>query len=148
MHVDGAYAQEEEVGVVTLTHGYSRDRRPDLNQIMLNLIVEQRAGLPLLMQPLSGNCNDTASFGALIERHIDNLNATHQVEYWIADSALYSEANLQILAAHRGRWITRVPERLRWLSAIGMRSANPPSYSPVTAIAAWKSSMGVCASAG
>ncbi|MFO1349606.1 MAG: hypothetical protein U1F68_02515 [Gammaproteobacteria bacterium] len=85
-----------------------------------------------MMQPLSGNCNDTASFGALIERHIDNLNATHQVEYWIADSALYSEANLQILAAHRGRWITRVPETLalaqRYRDEVGEPTELLPGY--------------------
>jgi transposase len=111
-HVDGDYDGEAEVGVVTITKGYSRDQRPDLNQVMLNLIVEHRAGLPLLMQPLSGNSNDTASFGRLIETHIDQLNITHQVDYWVADSALYSEANLQILSAHRGHWITRVPETI------------------------------------
>ena len=111
-HVDGDYDVAEEVGVVTLTQGYSRDRRPDLNQVMLNLVVEQRAGLPLLMQPLNGNSNDTASFGRLIEAHIDQLNTTHHVDYWVADSAFYSEANLQILSAHRSHWITRVPETL------------------------------------
>jgi transposase len=111
--VDGDYDREQEVGVVTLTQGYSRDQRPDLNQVMLNLIVEHRAGLPLLMQPLSGNSNDTASFGPLIEAHIDQLNTPPQVDYWVADSALYSQANLQILSAHRGRWITHVPETIK-----------------------------------
>jgi transposase len=111
-HVDGAYDAPEQAGVVSLTQGYSRDRRPDLNQVMLNLVVEQRAGLPLLMQPLNGNSNDTASFGRLIDAHIDQLNTTHHVDYWVADSALYSEANLKVLSAHRSHWITRVPETL------------------------------------
>src|SRR5512134_378499 len=112
-HVDGDYAHAEERGAVILTKGYSRDQRPDLNQVMLNLIVEHRAGLPLLMQPLNGNSNDTASFGRLIEAHIDRLATTHQVDYWVADSALYSQANLQLLAAHHGHWITRVPETVK-----------------------------------
>jgi transposase len=34
------------------------------------------------------------------------------VAYWVADSALYSEANLKLLSAHRAHWITRVPETL------------------------------------
>jgi hypothetical protein len=41
-------------GVVRLTPGYSRDHRPDLNQVMLELIVEHQAGIPLLMNPSSG----------------------------------------------------------------------------------------------
>src|SRR5512144_2453188 len=112
-HVDGDYAHAEESGAVILTKGYSRDQRPDLNQLMLNLIVEHRAGLPLLMQPLNGNSNDTTSWGRLIEAQIDQLNTTHQVDYWVADSALYSAANLQLLAAHRGHWITRVPQTVK-----------------------------------
>jgi transposase len=35
------------------------------------------------------------------------------VDDWGADSALYSQANLQILSAHRGRWITHVPETIK-----------------------------------
>jgi transposase len=41
--------------VVHITKGYSRDHRPDLNQVVLELIVEHQAGIPVLMQPLSGN---------------------------------------------------------------------------------------------
>ncbi len=41
--VDGAYNSREEkveAGVVHLRQGYSRDHRPDLNQVVLNVIVE------------------------------------------------------------------------------------------------------------
>jgi len=129
-HVDGDYHREAAVGVVTLTKGYSRDQRPDLNQVMLNLIVENRAGLPLLMQPLSGNRNDTASFGRLIEAHIDQLHTTHQVTYWVADSALYSEANLRLLSAHRGHWITRVPETVKLAQQQGAEVGKPIELLP------------------
>jgi transposase len=37
-------------GVVQITKGYSRDHRPDLNQIVLQLICERQAGIPLLME--------------------------------------------------------------------------------------------------
>ena len=111
-HADGAYDWEAEEGVIEITQGYSRDHRPELNQAVLNLVVEQRAGLPLLMEPLSGNSSDKVSFGDLIERHIDQLNAEHGVEYWVADSALYTRENLQKLSARQGRWISRVPETI------------------------------------
>lgn len=111
-HLDGDYnqAQGAKEGVVHITPGYSRDHRPELNQVGLSLIVGQRARLPLLMQPLSGNTNDTSHFAEVIERHLDNLTAAHGIEYWVADSALYSEANLKRLSAHGVKWITRVPE--------------------------------------
>ena len=47
-HVDGRYTGDEppSEGVVRLTQGYSRDPRPDLNQVMLELIVEHQPGFP------------------------------------------------------------------------------------------------------
>jgi transposase len=55
--VDGRYNSDEEpdAPVIHMTRGYSRDHRPDLNQVMVELMVEPHAGIPLLMKPLSGN---------------------------------------------------------------------------------------------
>lgn len=111
-HADGEYAYDAQDGVIEIVPGYSRDHRPELNQAVLNLVVEQRAGLPLLMEPLSGNACDKVSFGELIERHIDQLNTEHGVDYWVADSALYTRENLKTLSAHQGKWISRVPETI------------------------------------
>jgi len=65
VHVDGVYnSSQDDVpeGVVQLTQGYSRDHRPDLNQVILQLISEHQAGIPLWMETLSGNRNDKKSF--------------------------------------------------------------------------------------
>jgi transposase len=55
---------------VRLTKGYSRDHRPDLNQVILNLITENQAGIPVYMQACSGNTNDSESFKLLVKSHI------------------------------------------------------------------------------
>ena len=62
-HVDGRINsdQEPETGVVQICQGYSRDHRPDLNQVALDLIVENQAGLPLWLAPMSGNTSLSAS---------------------------------------------------------------------------------------
>ena len=114
-HVDGRYNSDEEPGeqVVHITRGYSRDHRPDLNQVMLELMVEHQAGIPLLMQPLSGNSSDTQHFGEAVRLHVQQLQATYGLTYLVADSALYSEANLEKLAQTQMKWITRVPATLR-----------------------------------
>jgi transposase len=59
-HVDGRYksAQEPEAEVIHITRGYSRDHRPDLNQVMLELIVEPQAGIPLC-------CNRSVAIAAM-----------------------------------------------------------------------------------
>ena len=113
-HVPGAYnsADDPVAEVVQITSGYSRDHRPDLNQVMLNLLVEHRAGIPLLMKPLAGNSSDTVELAALIDTHLQQLRTDYELEYWVADSALYSEDNLCLLASHPVNWITLVPARL------------------------------------
>lgn len=113
-HVDGDYnsPEEPEAKVVHITPGYSRDHRPDLNQVLLNLLVEHRAGIPLLMKPLAGNGSDTVELAALIDDHLQQLRTAYDLNYWVADSALYSEDNLRLLAGHQLKWITRVPARL------------------------------------
>ena len=79
---------------------------------MLDLIVEHQAGIPLLMQPLSGNSSDTQTFGEIVTEHIQQLHTTYGTTYLVADSALYSEDNLQKLATTGSKWITRVPATL------------------------------------
>jgi transposase len=90
-HVDGRYnsAEEPEAQVIHITWGYSRDRRPDLNQVMLDLLVEHQAGIPLLMKPLSGNTSDVSDFGHVVTEHIAQLHTTYSTTYLVADSALY-----------------------------------------------------------
>jgi transposase len=114
-HVDGRYnsAEEPEAEVIHITRGYSRDHRPDLNQVMLELMVEHQAGLPLLMQPLSGNSSDAQEFGQVIQEHLAQLQTTYGLTYLVADSALYSADNLQKFAETKLKWITRVPATLQ-----------------------------------
>jgi transposase len=113
-HVDGRYnsAEEPDARVIHITQGDSRDHRPDLNQVVLDLIVEHQAGIPLLMQPLSGNTSGANDFGDVVTAHIIQLHTTYGTSYLVADSALYSEGNLHKLAHTGSRWITRVPATL------------------------------------
>jgi transposase len=125
-HVDGRYNSDEEPEgqVVRITKGYSRDHRPDLNQVMLELMVEHQAGIPILMTPLSGNSSDPQTFGQVIRAHIEQLHTTYGATYLVADSALYSEDNLDKLAQTAIKWITRVPATLSEAQA-ALAQADP-----------------------
>jgi transposase len=72
VHVDGRSNSDEapDAPVIHITRGDSRDHRPDLNQVMLALMVEHQAGIPVLMQPLSGNRSDAQACGQMIREHI------------------------------------------------------------------------------
>jgi transposase len=48
----------------------------------------------------------------VIRAHIDQLHTTYGATYLVADSALYSEDNLDKLAQTAIKWITRVPATL------------------------------------
>ncbi|WP_282249841.1 IS1634 family transposase [Vibrio campbellii] len=108
-HVDGEYAQDENTNVIKLVKGYSRDHRPDLNQVVLELICENQAGIPVYMQALSGNTNDAKAFAEVTKRHIHCLKAAQNSRYFIADAALYTEESISSLDEQKQKFITRVP---------------------------------------
>jgi transposase len=111
VHVDGRDNSDEEptAQVVHITTGYRRDHRPDLNQVMLALMVEHQAGMPVLMQPLSGHSSDGTAFGDMVREPIARLQTTYGTTYLVADSALSRDDNLQKLAETHIKWMTRVP---------------------------------------
>ena len=125
-HVDGRYNSGDAPAdeVIHITQGYSRDHRPDLNQVMLDLMVEHQAGIPVLMKPLSGNSSDTTDFGQIVRDHLQQLHITYGTTYVVADSALYSADNLQTLADTGTKWITRVPATLTEAKAV-LATATP-----------------------
>ena len=132
-HVDGRYnsAAEPAEQAIHITRGYSRDHRPDLNQVMLELIVEHQAGIPILMTPLSGNSSDAQDFGEVVRAHVQQLHLTYGLTSLVADSALYSEANLQQLAQTPMQWITRVPATFREAQAV-LAHAAPQTMASLT----------------
>ena len=131
-HVDGRYNSDHapDEQVVHLTRGYSRDHRPDLNQVMLALIVEPQAEIPVLMQPLSGNSSDAPACGQIIQEHVAQLHTTDGTTYLVADSALYSKDNLQKLSETRLKWMTRVPATLSKAQA-ALAQADPQTMAPL-----------------
>ena len=115
-HVDGAYNSDTEPEaderVIHITHGYSRDHRPDLNQVVLNLIVENEAGIALNMQAASGNATDKTLFRKTIRDYVSQLQSTYQVAELLMDSAGYTKETL-IETGSKINWISRVPETLK-----------------------------------
>lgn len=116
-HVDGVYNSQEdpnlveEAQVVHITQGYSRDHRPELNQVVLNLIVENQAGIPLHMQALDGNMSDKTAFHNTVKEHVKQLQNVVGFRYLVVDSAGYTQATL-LACQGLTLWISRVPETL------------------------------------
>jgi transposase len=107
----GAYVPETDTQAITITHGYSKDHRPDLKQAVLELMVSQDGGVPFLSQSWDGNASDTVVFKERCEALIAQFEASEPPRYLIADAKLYTEANAANLA--RLPFITRIPETLK-----------------------------------
>ena len=112
-HLDGEYYRDVDAKAIHITQGYSRDHRPDLNQVILNLITENKAGIPLYMKACSGNTQDTQSFKEIVKQHVKSLKAAYKNTYFIGDAALYTEETIQALASEEQLFITRVPQKLK-----------------------------------
>jgi len=113
IHVDGNYAHDEDSKAVKLVRGYSRDHRPELNQVVLNLITENKAGIPVYMQAASGNINDNQGFKNIVKHHISSLKAAQDCQYFIADAALYTAETIQSLDEQKQLFISRAPQKLK-----------------------------------
>lgn len=107
-HVDGRGNEAEDEGVIHVTRGYSRDHRPDLNQVILELMAENQAGIPTLMRPLSGNRSDKTSFQEVVTRHIGHLQ-TAGIEVLVTDSSGFTPATLEALDETDVTWVMSVP---------------------------------------
>src|SRR5437868_12440646 len=60
--LSGDYVPESDVQAITLTRGYSKDHRPDLKQAVLELLVSQDGGVPLVSKTWDGNASDSQIF--------------------------------------------------------------------------------------
>ena len=108
--LEGDYAiPSEDPRAVRITHGYSRDHRPDLKQVVVSLICSYQSSIPVWLQALDGNRADKESFPRIIEAYVSQMQ-TSELPYFIADSALYSEENINVLS--QVKWITRIPGTL------------------------------------
>lgn len=113
LSVSGQYNSEEaESASLHITQGYSKDNRPDLPQVTLQMITENLAGIPIHMEVLDGNSSDSESFRQVIREFGNQLHSEDGMRTIIADSRLYSEETLKVLQSTRLNWISRVPGTL------------------------------------
>jgi transposase len=103
----GAYLPDTDEQAIAITHGHSKDHRPDLKQTVLELM----SSVPFLSKTWDGNGSDSAIFEARSKELIKQFEASEGPRYLIADSKLYSEQNAVNLAHHR--FLTRIPGTLK-----------------------------------
>src|SRR5215472_6676611 len=114
--LSGEYAPESDEHVLIITHGYSKDHRPDLKQAVLELMVSQDGGVPLLSKSWDGHTSDTKVFQQRAEALIRAFKDTPTPRYLVADAKLYCEDNAVHLA--QLGFITRIPATLKLVAQV------------------------------
>ena len=97
----GEYAFDDEdsdENVIKITHGHSKAHRPDLKQVVQEIIVSQDGGIPLACKNWDGNSADTAIFKARSKALVDVFKKKTSPKYLVADCKLYHKNNAEFLA--------------------------------------------------
>lgn len=95
---------EEEMKAIKIVHGYSRDKRPDLKQFIIDMVVSGDGDVPLYLKIDDGNADDKSVF---VERLKEFKKQWTFEGICVADSALYTAENIGAMVGMK--WITRVP---------------------------------------
>jgi transposase len=114
--LSGEYIPESDEQAMAITHGYSRDHRPDLKQVVLELMVSQDGGIPLVSKSWDGNTSDIEMFQARAQALLAAFQQAPQPRYLIADSKLYHDDKAAHLR-HLG-FITRLPHTIGSVSEV------------------------------
>src|SRR5438876_4481706 len=114
--LSGDYVPESDEHAIRITHGYSKDHRPDLKQAVLELMVSQDGGGPFVSKSWDGNASDTKIFQERAEALIATFKHSPTPRYVVADAKLYNEDN----ATHLNNlgFITRIPGTLKLVSQV------------------------------
>jgi len=114
--LSGDYLPDSDEHAIAITHGYCKDHRPDLKQAVLELMVSQDGGIPLMSKSWDGNASDTKVFQQRAQALMAAFKGSPLPRYLVADAKLYNEDNAVHLK-HLG-FITRIPGTLKLVTQV------------------------------
>lgn len=97
-------AEAEPISPIALTYGYSRDRRPDLKQFLIDTICSGDGDVPLYLRVADGNEVDGVGFRTVINEYRQDWSFDGLM---VADAALFTAENLKQMGTLK--WVSRVP---------------------------------------
>src|SRR5262249_36004383 len=143
---EGQPDQQELAVPLTITHGYSKDKRPELKQFVFSTLCVDRA-VPLWGTPADGNASDQTLNNTLlsdIATFLAQPGVAPGAYIYVADAALVTEDPLAALgdplcisrlpATYNacGRLITEAGAHNTWAEVGGLASTKPTKHRPVT----------------
>lgn len=109
---DYEYGEEGEgVPPFAITHGFSKDKRPDLKQLIHSLLCVDD-GIPIYTKCEDGNASDKVINKNLIRKMTERMKELGQDNFvYVADSALVTKQNLRLMDHEKNgfRFLSRLP---------------------------------------
>lgn len=119
--VFGSYEEQDELAVKNdfkVTYGYSKDHRPDLKQMVLNLATTGASSFPIWMEAHSGNASDKVVLqqaAARMKAFCAQLKEAPSFLF-VADSAIYEKCVQEVKNSQNNNplhWLSRVPHTIK-----------------------------------
>lgn len=136
----GAYEnQSEGGGVPQIARGYPKDHRPDLLQIIL-AAGTSKDGVPVVGDVTDGNASDMTTNGRWIKKLKSSLQKKKKDPLLlIADSALVTTTNLQLIKENKIDIISRLPGRFNLEIELKREALSKESWTPIGKLSEEKS---------
>src|SRR6267378_517014 len=100
-YVEGAAANNPMVH-----HGYSRDHRPDCEQLVIALIVNHE-GFPFSYETFDGNRADVSTLETMLRMVERKYGKARRI--WVLDRGIVSEENLKAIRKREGQYLVGTP---------------------------------------
>ncbi len=91
-----------------MSRGYSRDHRPDCEQMVIALIVN-REGFPFSYETFDGNRADVSSMETILRMVERKYGKARRI--WVMDRGIVSEENLAAIRQRGGQYLVGTPRR-------------------------------------
>jgi len=91
-----------------MARGYSRDHRPDCEQMVIALIVNSE-GFPFSYETLDGNRADVSTMETILRRVERKYGKARRI--WVLDRGIVSEENLAAIRKRGGQYLVGTPRR-------------------------------------
>ena len=102
-YVEGAAEKNSMMG-----RGYSRDHRPDCEQMVIALIVN-REGFPFSYETFDGNRADVSTMESILRMVERKYGKARRI--WVMDRGIVSEENLAAIRQRGGQYLVGTPRR-------------------------------------
>lgn len=120
----GEYDCESDTERIHITYGHSKAKRPDLKQVVQELVTSQDGGIPFITKTWDGNASDTIILRERAKALIDEFSKSKN-RYLVADSKLYAEETSTTL--NKINYITRVPSTIKLEQTFIGRAIDAPN---------------------